>query len=163
MKQTQLSSEDQIMDCEFAVAEAGQIQSGAGAGQSKYVLRTQETLVQLFRFLQAKEIFIQTYLEYLSERLLNDQSKGGAEREMEVASLFKTECGDQFRKQTEQMITDYQQRRELSDKFWAQSKRVKAGQSFSFLVLDSTKWPIKNTECLTVMPREIKDVYEEFT
>ena len=31
------------------------------------------------------------------------------------------------------------------------------------MVLDSTKWPIKNTECLTVMPREIKDVYEEFT
>ena len=89
------------MDCEFTVPETGQIHSDSGGGQNKYLLRTQETLVQLFRFLQAKDIFIQTYLEYLSERLLNNLSKGGPEREMEVASLFKTECGDQFRKQTE--------------------------------------------------------------
>ena len=102
-------------------------------------------------------------MEYLSERLLNDRSKGGPEREMEVASLFKTECGDQFRKQTEQMISDYKQRREHSEKFRAQSKKLKAGQTFTFLILDSTKWPIKNTECLTIMPREIKDMYEEFT
>lgn len=66
-----------------------------------YIQRTQETLVQLFRFLQAKDIFISTYLDYLSERLLHGLSEGGPEREMELASLFKTECGDQFRIQSQ--------------------------------------------------------------
>lgn len=82
---------------------------------------------------------------------------------MELASLFKTECGDQFRIQSQQMIADYLQRADLSEKYQTQSKKLKPGQSYSFLILDSSKWPIKNHESLTIMPREIKDIYEEFT
>jgi len=151
------------MQCEFS-AEADQLKApGAEASQSKYMVRTQETLVQLFRFLQAKEIFIQTYVEYMSERLLNGLSRDGPAREMEIASLFKLECGDQFRKQTEQMVADVTQRSDLSERFRASSKKIKTGQSFSFLILDSTKWPLKNAEHIVLLPKEIKDIYEEST
>jgi hypothetical protein len=63
------------------------------------------------------------------------------------------------------MITDYLQRSDLSEKFKAQSKKLRQGQSFTFLILDSSKWPIKNKnhESRAIMPREIKDIYEEFT
>ena len=61
------------------------------------------------------------------------------------------------------MIADYLQRADLSEKYQTQSKKLKPGQSYSFLILDSSKWPIKNHESLTIMPREIKDIYEEFT
>lgn len=61
------------------------------------------------------------------------------------------------------MITDYLQRSDLSEKFKVQSKKLRQGQSFTFLILDSSKWPIKNHESMTIMPREIKDIYEEFT
>lgn len=61
--------------------------------------------MQLFRFLQAKDVFIKTYIENLADRLLNDQSKGGA-TELAFASILKSECGDSFASQTEQMISE---------------------------------------------------------
>ena len=64
--------------------------------QDEYSKKSEQTLVQLFRFLQAKDIFIQQYLLYLSDRLLYSQSNGGAEKEQQFADLFKQECGDNF-------------------------------------------------------------------
>lgn len=71
------------------------------AKNDSYKTRSENTLVYLFRFLQAKEIFIQKYLDYLSDRLLNDLSHGGPHKELEFSCLFKHECGDNFASQTE--------------------------------------------------------------
>ena len=79
------ANEDQIMETGF-----GQ----SAAVNPSYEKRTQETLVQLFRFLQAKDIFIQGYLEHLSDRLLSNLSKGGCAAEQEIAQVFSQECGD---------------------------------------------------------------------
>lgn len=41
---------------------------------------------------------------------------------------------------------------------------MKANQTFKFSILDSTKWPIKNEqEEVVSLPKQIKDVFEEFT
>lgn len=136
--------------------------------QTNYEQRTQQALVQLFRFLQAKDIFIQTYVEYLSDRLLRGLSKGGAEAELVFAAKFKQECGDTFAGQTEQMVNDITLRGELSEQYRRISKKIKNGQKYEFLILDSTKWPIKNANqddemTKPAFPKQIKDVYEEFT
>ena len=52
---------------------------------------------------------------------------------------------------------------ELSAQFNTQSKKKKQGQNFQFLILDSQKWPIKNTEYIVTFPKGLKDVFEEFT
>jgi len=61
------------------------------------------------------------------------------------------------------MVADVTQRSDLSERFRTSSKKIKTGQSFSFLILDSTKWPLKNAEHTVLLPKEIKDIYEEFT
>ena len=97
----------------------------------QYELKTRQTLVQLYRFLQAKDIFIQTYIQYLSERLLGGTvSKIQAEKELEFAAKFKQECGDTFANQTEQMVNDIINQKELSDQFKKISKKIKTGQRY---------------------------------
>jgi hypothetical protein len=59
-----------------------------------YLTKAENVLVQLFRFLQAKEVFIQTYIELLSNRLINCMTN--PDREMQLAMKFKVECGDNF-------------------------------------------------------------------
>lgn len=49
-------------------------------------------LVQFFRLLQAKDVFIKVYIEFLRDRLLKDNPKVEAERQ--IVELFKKECGD---------------------------------------------------------------------
>ena len=65
------------------------------------------------------------------------------------------------------MINDIHLRNELSDQFKKVSKKIKNGQSYKFLILDSTKWPIKNADQDEAnkpsFPKQIKDIYEEFT
>ena len=73
---------------------------------TEYSKKSEQTLVQLFRFLQAKETFIKTYVQFLSERVLKNLSKGGTQKEKKLALLFKQECGDNFNQQTEQIILD---------------------------------------------------------
>jgi len=59
-------------------------------------MKSEKTLVQLFRLLQAKETFITTYVEFLAERMLGGLSRGGTAKERQLAVLFKQECGDNF-------------------------------------------------------------------
>ena len=61
-----------------------------------YEERCELIMVQLFRFLQAKDTFINLYIQLLSERLIDQLSKGGIERETELVNRFKVECGDVF-------------------------------------------------------------------
>jgi len=77
--------------------------------------------------LQAKDVFISTYIQYLSDRLLRGLSKGGPPKELEFAAQFKQECGDAFASQTEQMVNDIELRKELSAKHRKGSKKIKAG------------------------------------
>ena len=52
---------------------------------------------------------------------------------------------------------------ELSAQFNTQSKKKKQGQNYQFMILDSQKWPINNTEYIVTFPKGMKDVFEEFT
>ena len=51
-------------------------------------------MVALFRLLQAKEVFVKSFIEFLADRLLKQVSVGGYAREQEIITLFKEECGD---------------------------------------------------------------------
>lgn len=94
------------------------------AGQES--LETCKTLVALFRLLQAKDIFVKSYLELMAGRLL---TWAGVDLDLElaIAGMFKEECGDQFLAKTEQMVADMRARDagvlQLKD-----SKRMKRGQ-----------------------------------
>lgn len=117
------------------------------------------TLVQLFRFLQAKEIFIQQYILYLADRFLMEQYNGeGHQKELYFANLFKQECGDTFVSQAEQIIQDQQQRNDFTKVFHAQSKKKLPFQEFEFFIIDSAKWPIKNTEYIVKLPKQLSTI-----
>lgn len=42
-------------------------------------------------------------------------------------------------------------------------KKVKRGQVWNYLILDAAKWPLKAPEQAVTIPRQLKDVFEEFT
>lgn len=127
-----------------------------------YEQKCERALVQIFRFLQAKEIFITTYVQFLADRLLTEQSRGGLLKEGELVSLFKNECGDAFASQTEQMISDVFAKSDYPSSF--KSKKMKPGQTYNFWILDDSKWPINLIADRKInFPRQMKGVLEEFT
>lgn len=62
------------------------------------------------------------------------------------------------------MVSDFAQVSELSKQHKDISKRIKPNQVFEFTILDSTKWPIKQSQDEVItLPRQLRDVFEEFT
>ena len=118
-----------------------------------------KTLVALFRLLQAKEIFVKTYLELMADRLL-EWSGVNCDLELEIAGMFKEECGDNFFAKTKQMVADMRLKDE-GTLLQKDSKKMKRGQSWHFLILDQSKWPIKTPTQLTI-PKQLKDIFEDF-
>ena len=95
----------------------------------------------------------------MADRLL-EWSDVNYDLELEIAEMFKEECGDNFFAKTKQMIADMRLKDEgtLLPK---DSKKMKKGQNWNFLVLDQSKWPIKTPAQLTI-PKQLKDVFEDF-
>ena len=60
------------------------------------------------------------------------------------------------------MINDMLQKQDLNIQFRQISKKKDKGL-FDFLVLDSTKWPLKNTDYVVSFPKQIKELFEDFT
>ena len=97
-----------------------------------------EPIEALFKLLQAKEVFTKAYQQQLANRLLKGSDPS---QERTLATIFKSECGDQFYQNSEQMITDIQNHQQGQFVLRSGSK-VKKGQSWSFLILDKVRWPI---------------------
>jgi len=76
---------------------------------------------------------------------------------------LKNECGDSFASETEQIISEIESRDQISNKFMQNSKNVRPGQEFRFLIVDSSKWPLGNLDYIISFPKELVNINEEFT
>jgi cullin 1 len=75
-----------------------------------------EKVVQLFSYLQDKDMFNEYYRKALAKRLLNDKSASD-ELERSLISKLKLRCGQQFTTKLDGMITDISLATELKAKY----------------------------------------------
>ena len=64
-----------------------------------------ETIINVFRYIHAKDTFEAYFTKYLSERLIKRKSESWDE-EKEFISKLKNECGNLFTQRVEQMFID---------------------------------------------------------
>jgi len=103
-----------------------------------------ENIVQLFSYIEDKDIFSDVYRNQLAKRLLNQRSVShDAERAM-IAKL-KLRCGAQFTSKHEGMLTDLALGQDLQKKFQddnaAKDEAGKLPIEFSCEVLSTAHWP----------------------
>ena len=80
--------------------------SKAGNITSQHDVEKQlDSTINVFRYLQDKDVFEDFYKQYLSSRLLNGSS-ASTEVEKKMISKFKAECGQQFTSRLEGMFRD---------------------------------------------------------
>jgi len=75
-----------------------------------------ERALQMFRFLQEKDMFEKYYKQHLSKRLLGDRSQS-EDMERKVIQMLKNECGYQFTAKLEGMFKDMNTSSDLNERF----------------------------------------------
>ena len=91
--------------------------SGAPIAASEEQAEMQlERALQMFRFLQEKDMFEKYYKQHLSRRLLGDRSQS-EDMERKVIQMLKNECGYQFTAKLEGMFKDMNTSSDLAERF----------------------------------------------
>ena len=127
-----------------------------------------ERALQMFRFLQEKDMFEKYYKQHLSKRLLGDRSQS-EDLERKVIQMLKNECGYQFTAKLEGMFKDMSTSSDLNDRFQQHMNTLRVsgedGGSVSIdlnvKVLTTGYWPTQPAkQCL--LPRQISKACEVF-
>jgi len=82
-----------------------------------------EKALQMFRFLQEKDLFEKYYKQHLAKRLLGDRSQS-EDLERKVIQMLKAECGYQFTAKLEGMFKDINTSRDLHGNFRAHVEQL---------------------------------------
>lgn len=119
--------------------------------------------LELFRFIDGKDVFEGFYKSHFAKRLLMKRSvSDDAERSM--LTKLKGECGSQFTHNLETMLKDVDVSGEEMNKFFNQDNRSAAQRSklqLNVTVLTSATWPnYPDVPCN--MPVEVKNELEAF-
>jgi len=117
--------------------------------------------IELFRFIEGKDVFEAFYKKDLARRLLMGRS-ASQDAERNMLSKLKSECGSSFTHNLEQMFKDQELGRDemASYKEWlAGTGRVKSGVDLSVSILSAAAWPTY-ADIRVLLP---KDVVEQIT
>jgi cullin 1 len=123
-------------------------------------------LLQLFNYLQDKDLYAEIYRNQLSKRLLNKRSVSN-DAEKSMIGKLKMQCGAPFTSKLEGMVTDYNMCDENTKKFqdWKKGKSGGAGGGpevdFSVQVLTTGFWPTYKILDVT-LPREMSHCTGQF-
>lgn len=115
-----------------------------------------DKVIQIFRYLQDKDIFEGFYKNSLAKRLL-DQRSSNEEAEKQLVLKLKEECGFQFTQKLEVMFKDIR----MSEETMIEFKNTQLSKSLqiemSVKVLTTGNWPneTKDTAQAVVLPKEI--------
>ena len=120
-------------------------------------------MVQIFSFLNDKDLFSEIYRNHLSKRLLNNKSAND-DAEKSMISKLKLKCGAQFTSKMEGMRNDLLQGKDHVSKF---AEFDKSGYNigevdFNVQVLTTGFWP-SNVETKLDLPPVMKSCVEAFT
>jgi len=117
--------------------------SGASTTNEEQAEVQLERALQLFRFLQEKDLFERYYKQHLAKRLLNDRSQS-EDLERKVIQMLKAECGYQFTAKLEGMFKDMGTSRDLQASFRQHAQHVEhsdLGVELQVKVLTTGFWP----------------------
>ena len=137
------------------------LMAGLLAKFSHNVMRMEEqsmiinNIVFIYSYLAEKDIFEQHYQQYLSQRLLNNQSASNF-FEKDMIARLKTACGYQWTAKLEGMLKDVETSREMPP------HHMPHGFELSAIVCTSGNWPdIVNTA--VILPPNIAAAADRFT
>lgn len=116
-----------------------------------------DKIIQIFRYLQDKDIFEGFYKNSLSKRLL-DQRTTSEEAEKQLILKLKEECGFQFTQKLEVMFKDIKMSEETMLEFRGTSMAKSLPVDLQIKVLTTGNWPNESKEQINVvcLPREIQ-------
>lgn len=122
-----------------------------------------EKVVRLFSHLTDKDIFIESFKNFLAKRLLSEKSES-IEYEKCIVTKLKINCGRTVTDSIEGMMNDLDIAKEHSKKYqeWRTNKGDEDPIDFSIKILTTSYWPTYKSFELSV-PAEIKTCMDNFT
>ncbi|KAI9887239.1 MAG: Cullin-4A [Watsoniomyces obsoletus] len=130
--------------------------------EEEELLQELDHVLELFRFIEGKDVFEAFYKKDLARRLLMARS-ASADAERTMLAKLRSECGAAFTHNLEQMFKDIDLSREEMSTY--KQMREDRGQSkhvdLSVNVLSAVAWPNYGEVAVTV-PKEIMKVINEF-
>lgn len=160
------SSSSALPSLNRAISEAG----GSSVLSDLEVDHKLNDVLSLFRYVQDKDIFEDTYKHHLCRRLLENTS-ASSDLEKNMISKLKTECGHQFTSRLEGMFKDIDLSREIAAQF-KEFQSLRNSQTalppsatpaceLTVSVLTTGFWPLPS-QAPCILPVEAKGVTEEF-
>ncbi|KAI0382938.1 Cullin-domain-containing protein [Hypomontagnella monticulosa] len=125
--------------------------------------RQLDQALELFRFIEGKDVFEAFYKQDLARRLLMGRS-ASADAERSMLAKLKNECGSNFTHNLEQMFKDQQIARDemASYKSWCEGNgHAKSGMDLSVSILSAAAWPTYPDTQLT-LPEDVATQVERF-
>lgn len=141
--------------------DAAEKQGQASTGDEDAELDRQlEHSLELFRFIEGKDVFEAFYKKDLARRILMARS-ASQDAERTMLAKLKTECGFSFTHNLEQMFKDQELAREEMAAYKDTLENSKAGIDLSVNVLSAASWP-PYADVTVKLPPEISRVIERF-
>ncbi|OTB06834.1 hypothetical protein M426DRAFT_318544 [Hypoxylon sp. CI-4A] len=125
--------------------------------------RQLDQALELFRFIEGKDVFEAFYKQDLARRLLMGRS-ASADAERSMLAKLKNECGSNFTHNLEQMFKDQQIARDemASYKAWCEGNgRAKSSLDLTVNILSAAAWPTYPDTQLT-LPEDVATAIERF-
>ena len=124
-----------------------------------------ENIINIFKYLEDKDIYQKFYSKYLAKRLISGKIIS-EDAENSMISKLKGLCGMEFTSRFQTMTKDLVASRELSAKYKAsQTGKTSAAAGFDILVLTSGSWPVQASTGLGnfILPTELQKFSDSFT
>lgn len=124
-------------------SEAEKSGQASTADEDAELDRQLDQALELFRFIEGKDVFEAFYKKDLARRLLMNRS-ASADAERNMLSKLKSECGSSFTHNLEQMFKDMELAKEemANYKAWAEgSGRDSGGVDLTVNILSQAAWP----------------------
>eukprot|EP01091_Cochliopodium_minus_P013835 TRINITY_DN4561_c0_g1_i1.p1 TRINITY_DN4561_c0_g1~~TRINITY_DN4561_c0_g1_i1.p1 ORF type:complete len:746 (-),score=260.77 TRINITY_DN4561_c0_g1_i1:27-2264(-) len=140
------------------------LKKGGKGGNDDELVETFKQIIQIFRYLQDKDVFEKYYKTYLSKRLISNTSTS-EDMERIMIGLLKMECGNNFTQKLEGMFTDMKNNAGIL-KDWQKFFKGKQSQfgelEFTSQVLTLNYWPFSNKNLQCNLPQYLNDVKKIF-
>lgn len=122
-----------------------------------------DKVVRLFSHLQDKDIFIESFKNFMAKRLLSEKSES-MDYEKCIVTKLKVNCGRTVTDSIEGMMSDLELAKDNSKKYldWRQDQGGEDPIDFDIKILTTSYWPTYKSFELSV-PKEINHCIETFT
>eukprot|EP01107_Rhizomastix_libera_P003075 TRINITY_DN15356_c0_g1_i1.p1 TRINITY_DN15356_c0_g1~~TRINITY_DN15356_c0_g1_i1.p1 ORF type:complete len:789 (+),score=208.05 TRINITY_DN15356_c0_g1_i1:345-2369(+) len=119
-----------------------------------------DDLLNLFRFIEDKDVFQSFYARSFAKRLLN-QLSASEDLERRVVEKLKSACGNDYISKLQKMLNDINKSKNFTTEWKNHSKSEK--NDISFYLLTSAIWPIQLPVTSMNLPKELMSAQESFS